>query len=48
MTWRHLLRKEAGAVTTTSPSSVEGKLFNVSYSKRRKIDGKKARKEKEE
>jgi hypothetical protein len=48
MTWRHLLRKEAGAVTTTSPSSVKGKLFNVSYSKRRKLNGKKARKEEEE
>lgn len=36
MSWRLLLRKEAGAVTTTSPSSVEGKLFNISYGKRRK------------
>ena len=41
MTWKLLLRKEAGAVTTNAPSSIKGKLFNISYGKvRRKKDGK--------
>jgi|8_EtaG_2_1085327.scaffolds.fasta_scaffold06637_5 sialic acid synthase SpsE len=33
------IERMAGAVTTTSPSSVKGKLFNISYSGRKK-DGK--------
>ena len=32
--------KMVGAVTTTSPSSVKGKLFNISHGKRRKKRGK--------
>jgi len=40
MNWKDILKektnkesieKEAGAVTTTSPSAVSGKLFNISY-----------------
>jgi len=44
MSWRDIVRKEeekmVGAVTTTSPSSVKGKLFNISHGKRRKKRGK--------
>lgn len=36
MSWFSLLRKEAGALTTTSPSAKEGKLFNISYGRKKR------------
>lgn len=41
MTWKLLLKKEGGAVTTNAPNSIKGKLFNISHGKvRRKKHGK--------
>jgi len=54
MKWQDILKektnkesieKEAGAVTTTSPSAVSGKLFNITYGGKKR--GKK-KKDKEE
>jgi len=45
MSWKDILKektnkenieKEAGAVTTTSPSAISGKLFNISYGGKRR------------